>query len=439
MKSSFKIFCLIFFILFTALSSYSLPGLRSSISNDDIKGTWEGTLSIKLRIVIRIYTSESGYLKAEMDSPDQKAYGLHLDTVIFDGSNIMLKLNMASAYYEGKYNPDSIAFEGNWHQNGLAIPLTLKKMNKAEEIKNLQERQNTSRLDANEVSIVVNGCKLAGTLKVPKSDHPVDVALIIAGSGPTDRDGNNSLIPGKNNSLKMISELLYDNNIASLRYDKRDIGASDKVNESDLTFDTYVNDAVEWVKYLKNDKRFSKIFIIGHSEGALIGMVASERVNIGKYASLCGMGEPAYLTIKRQLKSTNYPKETLNRSTEIMDSLKNGYLVKNVGQELNMLFRPGIQPYMISWFKYDPCKEISKLIIPVLIVEGTTDLQISVRDAEMLSKANSGSKLKIIKNMNHVLKEVPTVEREANLKTYSNPDLPLSKEFSKALIEFLKK
>ena len=262
-----------------------------------------------------------------MDSPDQKAYGLHLDTVIFDGSNIMLKLNMASAYYEGKYNPDSIAFEGNWHQNGLAIPLTLKKMNKAEEIKNLQERQNTSRLDANEVSIVVNGCKLAGTLKVPKSDHPVDVALIIAGSGPTDRDGNNSrLIPGKNNSLKMISELLYDNNIASLRYDKRDIGASDKVNESDLTFDTYVNDAVEWVKHLKNDKRFSKIFIIGHSEGALIGMVASERVNIGKYASLCGMGEPAYLTIKRQLKSTNYPKETLNRSTEIMDSLKNGYL-----------------------------------------------------------------------------------------------------------------
>jgi hypothetical protein len=438
MKSAFKIFCLIIFVLFTALSSFSHPVSSSAFSNDDIKGTWEGTLSVQLRLVFRFYNSESGYLKAEMDSPDQKVYGLHLDTVIFDGSNIMLKLNMASAYYEGKYNPDSIAFDGNWNQNGLKLPLTIKKVDKVEEIKLLRESGKTAPLDPDEVSIIVNGCKLAGTLKVPKADHPVDVALIIAGSGPTDRDGNNPLIPGKNNSLKMISELLYNNNIASLRYDKRDVGASDKVKESDLTFDTYINDAVEWDRYLKKDKRFSKIIIIGHSEGALIGMIAAERVGIQKYVSLCGAGEPAYLTLERQIKNNKLSQEMLNRYTSMIDSLRDGYTLKDVDSSDFMLFRPSLQPYLISWFKYDPCKEISKLTIPVLIIEGTTDLQVTVRDAELLTKAATNSKLVIVENMNHVLKDVPTINRAANFKTYGNPDLPLSEKFTEALLEFLK-
>ncbi len=117
-------------------------------------------------------------------------------------------------------------------------------------------------------------------MEVPKSFHPIDVALIIAGSDPTDRDGNSLMLPGKNNSLKMIAGLLYGNNIASLRYDKRGIGASDTVNESDLTFDTYINDAVEGVKFLKNDKRFSKIIIIGLSERSLILMIAAQRTDI---------------------------------------------------------------------------------------------------------------------------------------------------------------
>lgn len=294
------------------------------------------------------------------------------------------------------------------------------------------------RINAEEVSIVVNGSKLVGTLEVPKSDHPVDVALIIAGSGPTDGDGNNPLISGKNNSLKMISELLLNNSIASLRYDKRGIGASDKVNESELTFDTYINDAVEWVKYLKNDKRFSKIIIIGHSEGSLIGMIAANRIEIGKYVSLCGPGEPINLTITKQLKDNNLPQELFNSCIAIMDSLKDGHLVKNIDPSLFMLFRPSVQPYLISWFKYDPCKEIAKLKISVLIIGGTTDIQVDVKNAELLSKANTNSRLKIIDNMNHVLKNVPTMDRTINAQSYGNPDLALSETLSSTLVEFIK-
>lgn len=295
-----------------------------------------------------------------------------------------------------------------------------------------------SKINAEEVSIIVDGKKIVGTLEVPKSDYPVDAALIIAGSGPTDRDGNSPMISSKTNSLKMISELLLNNNIASLRYDKRGIGASDKVNESDLTFDTYINDAVEWVKYLKNDKRFSKIIIIGHSEGALIGMVAARLTNAEKYISLCGPGETLDLILERQLKDNNLPQLTLNYCKSVLDSLKNGHLVKNVDPSLNMLFRPSVQPYWISELKYDPCTEIAKLTAPVLIVEGTTDIQVSVKDAVILSKANTNSKLVIIENMNHVLKEVTTTDRAANIKSYGNPDLALSAKLCTALLEFIK-
>ena len=435
MKSTFRLFSLILFILFTSLSSFSYPASHLYVSNDDVKGTWQGSLGGVLRIVIRISASESGYLKAEMDSPDQKAYGLHCDTVIFDGSNITLKLKIASAYFEGKYNPDSISFVGTWYQNMQTAPLTIKKVNDVEEI---NQQLKPKPLLPDEVSIIVNGCRLVGTLEVPKADHPVDVALIIAGSGPTDRDGNTPLIPGKNNSLKMISELLYNNNIASLRYDKRGIGASDKVDESGLTFDTYINDAVEWVRYLKNDKRFSKIIIIGHSEGSLIGMIAAERAGIDKYISLCGAGEPIYLTLERQFKDSKMREGTYNYCAAVIDSLRAGHQVVNIDPDLSAYFRPSVQPYLISWFKYDPSKEISKLTIPVLIVEGTTDLQVSVKDAEILSKASSNSSLKIIENMNHILKDEPSLDRKVNFESYSNPDLALPDTLCNVLLGFIR-
>jgi len=295
-----------------------------------------------------------------------------------------------------------------------------------------------SQINAEEVSIIVNGCNIKGTLEVPKSNQPVDVALIIAGSGPTDRDGNNRLI-GNNNSYKMIAELLMKNGIASLRYDKRAIGASDKVDESGLLFDTYINDAVEWVKYLKNDKRFSKVIIIGHSEGSLIGMIAAKHSDASKYISLNGAGKPIYKILDEQIVENKLPEDLLKQYRSIMDSLKQGNLVKNVSPALLSLFRPSVQPYLISWFKYDPCKEISNLAIPILIIGGTTDIQVDVEDAQLLSKSNKNSELAVIENMNHILKEVPTSDRTINSQSYSNPELPLSDELCKKLIDFFKK
>jgi len=276
---------------------------------------------------------------------------------------------------------------------------------------------------------------LEGTLIVPAPNNLNMVALLIAGSGPTDRDGNNSGL--NNNSLKMLAQELSKNGIASLRYDKRGIAGSRSAGpkEADLRFDNYVDDAKGWVLHLKNELKFNKIIVIGHSEGSLIGMIASQSKNVNKYVSIAGAGQPADKIIREQLK--NQPPSVTIEVNAILDNFVKGKTVENTPPELASLFRSSVQPYMISWIKYDPQKEIAKLKIPVLIIQGSTDIQVSLNDANRLAKALPKAKLAIIEGMNHILKPAPS-DRNLNIATYSQPDLPLKRELITNLIPFLK-
>jgi len=244
--------------------------------------------------------------------------------------------------------------------------------------------------------------EIEGTLTMPDMKLPVPVALIIAGSGPTDRNGNNPMMT--NNSLKMLSAELAKKGIASLRYDKRGIAASQKagMKEADLRFEMYINDAIDWVKLLKQNKKFNQVVIIGHSEGSLIGMVASQNENVEKFVSIAGAGQSAGKIIREQLKAQ--PTFVLEQSSPILDELEKGNTVEDVPQMLFSLFRPSVQPYMISWFNYDPQIEIAKLQKPILIVQGTTDIQVSAEDARRLQAAKPSSKMVVVEGMNHIFK-----------------------------------
>lgn len=151
------------------------------------------------------------------------------------------------------------------------------------------------------VTLKINIDQLYGTLTVPDEVKKCPVALIIAGSGPTDKNGNNPMM--KNNSLKMLAEALAKNGIASLRYDKRGIGESKSsaVTETSLVFENYTEDAKSWINFLKLDKRFTQLTIIGHSEGSLIGMIAGAKAN--KFISIAGAGESADKLLKSQISS----------------------------------------------------------------------------------------------------------------------------------------
>lgn len=286
-----------------------------------------------------------------------------------------------------------------------------------------------------EVVLKTETGNIYGSLLIPVEPEKPAVVFIIAGSGPTDRNGNNPMM--SNNSLKMLAEGLQENGIASLRFDKRGIAESQAsgTEENDLRFDHYVQDAEAWIKLLIESNRFSEIIVLGHSEGSLIGMIASVRNEVAKFISLAGAGLPAGDVIREQLKTQ--PSIVLDPSLVILDKLENGETVEEVPQMLFSIFRPSVQPYMISWFKYDPRKEISKLDIPILILQGTTDLQVSVADAENLATANPKSHTEIIEGMNHVLK-ASEADRQKNLLTYSLPDLPLKEELVGIIVHFIK-
>ena len=275
--------------------------------------------------------------------------------------------------------------------------------------------------------------ELYGTLTVPILKGTFPVALIIAGSGPTDRNGNNAQM--KNNSLLLLAHELAAQGIASIRYDKRGIGASKDalISEENLRFENYAEDAKAWAAQLKADSRFRKLIIIGHSEGSLLGMLACEQADA--FVSLAGAGRPIDVILKEQLAAQlSGQKKLLRAANEGLSKLKEGKLVEDAPAELFGLFRPAVQPYMMSWMKYDPAVEISKLKIPVIIIQGTTDLQVKEEDARLLFMSYPlNSRLIIIEGMNHILKLSPS-DRQKNIETYSNPELPLAEELLRTLL-----
>ena len=286
------------------------------------------------------------------------------------------------------------------------------------------------------IELVTKTGTIKGTLLIADSTKTTPIVLIIAGSGPTDRNGNNPMMT--NNSLKMLAEGLAKKGIASLRFDKRGIAESKDAGnkEEDLRFETYINDVKDWCNLIKKDIRFKDLIVLGHSEGSLIGIMASQEKQVDKFISLAGSGFPAGEILSQQLKEQQPLVWEL--SAPIIAKLEKGELVNNAPEMLYALFRPSVQPYLISWFKYHPQVEISKLKIPVLIAQGTTDIQVSIKDAEKLSEANKTAEKYIIENMNHILKE-SDANRTKNIQTYSNSKLPLIPELIPTIVNFINK
>ena len=278
---------------------------------------------------------------------------------------------------------------------------------------------------------------LQGTLARPAGESAGIGVLILAGSGPVDRDGN---LPGAaSDTLKLLARGLAARGIAALRIDKRGVAASSgsALREEDLRFDTFVDDAVAWLGVLRAQPGIASVALIGHSEGALVATMAARRTDVTALVLLAGASEPPPLIIARQLAAAGLPAPLQEASRRISDRLAAGELVPDAPAELAALYRPGVQPYLVSWFRLDPARELAKVAAPVLIVQGTTDLQIAVDDAERLAAARPDAELMVVDGMNHILKDAPP-DRAANLATYADPSRPLSAAVVPAIARFLK-
>lgn len=394
-----------------------------------VDGRWHGIISVPnqpLPIVIE-FKGENAYLSI----PVQGLKGYPFNKIEVDESKVFLEtdLHEDTLTFDGQIEDGEIT--GIFTQRYQSIPFKLS-------MRDLNDNFTSDQETLTEIEVTDGTMK--GKMDVPEGAGSFPVVIMIAGSGPTDKDGNSKSLAGKNNSLKMVAESLVSEGIACIRYDKRGVGDNIGLanNVKDLRFADYIDDAAAWITYAKNKEEFSSIHVMGHSEGSLIGMAASNQVATDSFVSLSGPGRKVNRLLREQFE-VQLSDSLLAESKDILDRLERGEIVESMSADLRNtgVFHPAVQPYVISWMEYDPKEEISSLEPPVLIINGTSDLQIPVSDAELLHNAKPGSELCIVEDMNHVLKKA-SMEQDANIATYTNPDLPLAKGLMDCIINFLK-
>jgi pimeloyl-ACP methyl ester carboxylesterase len=402
-----------------------------------IIGNWKGDINVngaKLPIVFHFHKNNEGKAEGNWDSPKQNANGLPFSSIDSDDDSIHLGIKMISGSYEGKFTGnDSIT--GTWTQLNNHFLLNFSRSNG-----DAQTEKEIVSVHPGEKEIAITsaaGTKLYGTLL--SKNNQQKLAIIIAGSGPTDRNGN-STVGAATNEYQMLAYSLNSQNIATFRYDKRGVAKSfyAGMKEGDLVFEDYVKDAEKIFEYLHDTLGFKNIYLIGHSEGSLVAMLASEKKKVDGYISVAGAGRTINEVLEQQLQDAPWPDSVKQQIKPIFNQLKKGKVVNSIPSQLELVFRKSIQPYMISWMKYDPQKEIKKLNCPILILQGACDIQVTELDAKNLHEANKKSVLDIIPGLTHTLKNAGEDCVDQN-KTYTDGSMPIDEKLVKDIVVFIKR
>jgi len=271
---------------------------------------------------------------------------------------------------------------------------------------------------------------LDAVLATPTGVERPPVALLIAGSGSTDRDGNGPQL--KPATLKKLAEQLAASGIASLRYDKR--GARGWKAEfgkpEDFRFKDYVDDAVSLVDFLRG--KFARIVLVGHSEGGLVAILAARRAPVDRLVLLVTAARRQGDLLKAQLEK-KLPAAKMEPVAKAIDAIMAGQIVDPPPPELPI--PPAMQPGIASAFTEDPIDPLKQITSPILIIGGARDHQIARLDLVALAAAAPAAKTLWLPDMNHVLVDV--ANEDENLSSYNDPDRPLDPDMVEAVAGFI--
>lgn len=296
---------------------------------------------------------------------------------------------------------------------------------------------------AEPVQVSVGSATLHGTLQAAATPGAQPLVFIHPGSGPTDRDGNTAALPGRNDSLKLLAEALAERGVASVRVDKRGIGASKAAAppEADLRFGSYAADAAAWLTQLVAQPRWCGVVAAGHSEGALVVQQAlagdaALAPRIAGQVLLSAAGRPAIVLVREQLKP-KLPAALYAQADAALTAIAQGKVDQPVPPGLDALLRPSLQPYLASWLPLDPATVLARSHGPVLVVSGGADAQVPAADAAALAHARSGIAAATFPTMAHTLKAVSGPDQQ--MAAYTDPTLPLAPGLADAVAAFVKR
>jgi pimeloyl-ACP methyl ester carboxylesterase len=300
----------------------------------------------------------------------------------------------------------------------------------------------TGRAGAAEQEVTINGGPgpLAGTLQMPDAapPGPIPAVLMVPASGPVDRNGNGPSL--RTDALRQLAQSLALKGIASLRIDKRGVGASKgaQTREEDLRLNTYVQDTGQWLAFLRAQPGIGPVFLLGHSEGGLTAILLAQQAPMAGLILVATPGRTYGDMMRQQLPRTDLPLDVQRAALDAITQLEQGRPVTKVPPPLMSLFRPSIQPYLISELTVDPAAELAHTTPPVLVLQGTNDIQIDMSDAIRLSQARQGVRLERLEGVNHMMKNAPLNDRAGNLATYTDPGLAINPGIVTAIVRFVR-
>ncbi|MEI9989599.1 MAG: alpha/beta fold hydrolase [Rhizomicrobium sp.] len=408
--------------------------LGAGAAQPAIDGDWSGTIVAgpqKLRIVFHIETVAAG-ISATLISVDQGGVKMPVATASRDGDRVVLDIPLIAGRFDGVLAPDGKALTGTWSQRGVAVPLALAwhplGTPAPAQPATLPRPAGIAETDR---SLNLGGDRLAGTLAYAGAAPSPPAVLMIAGSGPTDRNGNSPTFGYKADTQRLLAYGLALQGIASLRTDKRGVGGSAAAmhGEADMRVGNYVDDAKAWAKDLMARTGAKCVWLAGHSEGALIAeLAARDNPDICGLILLAGPGRTMAEVLRAQL--AHLPDDQRKSYYDAIDALSAGRTVDRPANDL--LFRPSLQPYVLSEIALDPAALLKRLTVPVLIVQGDADRNILVEDAKALAAARPDATLLVVPGMTHALKLPPPGVAE------TDPSLPLAPGLVDTIASFIK-
>ncbi|MBS4057281.1 MAG: alpha/beta hydrolase [Bacteroidales bacterium] len=435
---------LLSFVLFLIMIQTSL------FAQQTIEGSWTGKLSFSgqsLRMVIHLKFNDQNELTSTLDSPDQGAFGIKVQSASFTGDSLTLILPPLMAGYAGKLvHTDSI--QGVWKQAGLSFTLNLNRTEEKEiRLRRPQDpSENVSYLNTEVRFYHPSGMALAGTLSMPQGKGPFPAVVLVSGSGPQNRD--EELMGHK--PFLVMADFLVKQGIVVLRYDDRGVGASDGVFSKATTLD-FAEDATAALMFLRAQKHVdsNRCGLIGHSEGGLIApIVASKMHEVSFIVLLAAPGIPSDELMLRQgqliaeaqgaspdeirltqksnkaifqiLKEGDDQESSRKRIQVIMHELGDSLTVGHPGQKeaLQKQLDAGIEQLFSPWFqqfiRFDPSVYLQKVFCPVLAINGSKDRQVpadvnlAAIDSLVRTNGNTQVSTRKIEGLNHLFQTAET-------------------------------